>query len=132
MIRAHLKQGKNPKHIVSIKDLDKDFIAKVFSITKDIKKDPLNFKGLFFNKVFATIFYEPSTRTRLSFESAINRLGGRVISVENAKDNSSVRVSEFCRWPSCELSGYFIVFDYQRVVARHSVCAREFLSGALV
>jgi len=37
----------------------------------------------------ATLFYEPSTRTKLSFESAMNRLGGKVISTENAGDFSS-------------------------------------------
>lgn len=40
-------------------------------------------------KILATLFYEPSTRTRLSFESAMNRLGGKVISTENAKEFSS-------------------------------------------
>ena len=41
-------------------------------------------------KVVATLFFEPSTRTRLSFETAVNRLGGRVIGFSDAKHSSSV------------------------------------------
>jgi len=48
----------------------------------------------FSKKVLATVFYEPSTRTRLSFESAMHGLGGRIISVENAKTSSSDKKGE--------------------------------------
>lgn len=80
---------QSQKHIISVKDFTNEFIFSAFDVATSIKKNPTPFKGFLFGKVFATIFYEPSTRTRLSFESAINRLGGRVISVENAKENSS-------------------------------------------
>ena len=40
-------------------------------------------------KLLASLFYEPSTRTRLSFEAAMQKLGGSVLSVENARDSSS-------------------------------------------
>lgn len=46
------------------------------------------------NKIMATLFYEPSTRTRFSFEAAMHRLGGRVISTENARDFSSGSTGE--------------------------------------
>jgi aspartate carbamoyltransferase catalytic subunit len=84
-------------HLISVKDLNIKKIFTIFHIVDQIKKLTLEkspFKGFLFGKVFATLFYEPSTRTRLSFESAINRLGGRVISVENAKENSSAHKGE--------------------------------------
>jgi aspartate carbamoyltransferase catalytic subunit len=77
------------KNIVSVKDFSVDFINSIFQKTILIKQNPKSVRGIFFDKIFATVFYEPSTRTRLSFESAINRLGGKLITVENAKENSS-------------------------------------------
>ena len=46
------------------------------------------------NKIMASLFYEPSTRTRFSFESAMHRLGGKVLSTEHAADFSSVSFGE--------------------------------------
>ena len=82
------------KHVVSVKEFTPKYINEVFALSKKIKNNPSKFAGYFFGKVFTTLFYEPSTRTRLSFESAINRLGGRVITVENARENSSAYKGE--------------------------------------
>ena len=76
------------KHLIESQQLDNELIFDLFKKTDDIlaggfKGDEL--KG----KVMCTLFYEPSTRTRLSFESAMLRLGGHVISTENAKEFSS-------------------------------------------
>ncbi|HDH07789.1 MAG TPA: aspartate carbamoyltransferase, partial [Candidatus Moranbacteria bacterium] len=62
-------------------------VEEIFSITEWMENSPP--ADLLKGKVMVTLFYEPSTRTRLSFESAMNRLGGRVIGTENAKDFSS-------------------------------------------
>lgn len=67
----------NNNSIVSINDLTKDEILELLNSAAFFEKNP-NHKILD-GKVIATLFFEPSTRTRLSFETAVNRLGGRVI-----------------------------------------------------
>lgn len=58
------------------------------------------------NRIMATLFYEPSTRTRFSFESAMHRLGGRVITTENAREFSSVSKGETLEDTIRILNGY--------------------------
>jgi len=66
------------------------------------------------NRIMSTLFYEPSTRTRFSFETAMHRLGGRVISTENAAEFSSVSKGETLEDTIRILSGYADV-----IVIRH-------------
>ncbi len=63
--------------IVSIKDLTKENILELLRVAELFEKNPN--RRILAGKVVATLFFEPSTRTRLSFETAVNRLGGRVI-----------------------------------------------------
>src|SRR3989344_8337187 len=78
----------NPKHILSANQFDKKIINTIFSLTDKIKSGKFSSK-LLNGKIMATLFYEPSTRTRLSFESAMLRLGGMYIATENASEFSS-------------------------------------------
>lgn len=79
------------KHVIKSQQFDLKFIDKIFSIADKLsKKKEEILKG----KIMASLFYEPSTRTRLSFESAMLRLGGSVISTENAKEFSSAAKGE--------------------------------------
>lgn len=66
-----------PRSIVSIADLSKEEILSLIRLAAYFEERP-NSK-LLDGKVVATLFFEPSTRTRLSFETAVNRLGGRII-----------------------------------------------------
>lgn len=75
-------------YIVSASQFDKSTIQKIFDLTDSIKLGRYEKKALS-GKIMATLFYEPSTRTRLSFESAMLRLGGDVIGTENAAEFSS-------------------------------------------
>ncbi len=77
----------NPNSLVSIADLDKEELLKLLEQAKYFEEHP-NSKILD-GKVVATLFFEPSTRTRLSFETAVNRLGGRVIGFSDASTTSS-------------------------------------------
>ena len=65
------------RDIISIEDLSKKEIIHILETAKFLVKKPR--PNLLNGKVLSTVFYEPSTRTRLSFESAMNRLGGKVI-----------------------------------------------------
>lgn len=74
------------KSLVSISDLSKEEIVGLLNKAAEFEKNP-NLRILQ-GKVVATLFFEPSTRTRLSFETAVNRLGGRVIGFSDAKTSS--------------------------------------------
>jgi aspartate carbamoyltransferase catalytic subunit len=79
------------KHVIASQQFDQKIINKIFSLADTLaKKKDVSLKG----KIMATVFYEPSTRTRFSFESAMLRLGGSVITTENAKEFSSVSKGE--------------------------------------
>jgi aspartate carbamoyltransferase catalytic subunit len=80
-----LKMGKLP-YLVESQQLDRDLLFSLFKRADELRvrhEEPLS------GKILATLFYEPSTRTRLSFEAAMLRLGGQVLSTENAKEFSS-------------------------------------------
>ncbi len=78
-------------HLIKSQQLSREFILKIFSIADKLnKKTDASCRG----KIMASLFYEPSTRTRFSFESAMLRLGGSVITTENAKEFSSVAKGE--------------------------------------
>jgi aspartate carbamoyltransferase catalytic subunit len=72
---------------VSVADLSKEDILRLMKKAEGFEKNPN--QKLLAGKVCATLFFEPSTRTRLSFETAVNRLGGRVIGFSDASTTSS-------------------------------------------
>lgn len=77
------------RNIISIRDLTKDDILTVLKTAK--KMENQSFANLMHGKILATLFYEPSTRTRLSFESAMKRLGGEVLGFANASVSSAAK-----------------------------------------
>ena len=79
------------RSLVSIDDFTTDEILKILDLAEEFENQPL--QPLLAGKLVATLFFEPSTRTRLSFESAINKLGGKVIGFSDAA-NSSVSKGE--------------------------------------
>jgi len=72
---------------VSVADLSKETIVHLMKKTEFFEKNPN--QKLLDGKICATLFFEPSTRTRLSFETAVNRLGGKVIGFSDAATTSS-------------------------------------------
>lgn len=75
------------KNLISIEDLTKDELMVLIQLASDFKREP-NHKHLE-NKIIASAFFEPSTRTRLSFDAAINRLKGRVIGFSDDTNTSA-------------------------------------------
>lgn len=77
----------NTKSLVSISDIGREEIMQLLETARKFEQHPN--RRLLDGKVVATLFFEPSTRTRLSFETAVNRLGGRVIGFSDASNTST-------------------------------------------
>lgn len=74
------------KSLVSIDDLNTDEILGILDLAEEFEKQPV--QNLLEGKIIATLFFEPSTRTRLSFESAISRLGGKIVGFADSSSSS--------------------------------------------
>ena len=74
------------KSLVSIDDLTTEEILRILDLAVEFEKEPV--QKLLEGRVIATLFFEPSTRTRLSFESAINRLGGKIVGFADSSTSS--------------------------------------------
>lgn len=74
------------KSLISINDYSKQDYLKILELAEKFEENPVN--DLLKGKVVATLFFEPSTRTRLSFESAVNKLGGRIIGFSDSNSSS--------------------------------------------
>ena len=79
------------KHLIEISDLSVKEIDELIEIAKDIMKNPEKYNEKCKGKILATLFFEPSTRTRLSFESAMMRLGGNVLGFSEPNSSSSAK-----------------------------------------
>lgn len=82
------------KNLVESQQLSKDLLFDLFQTADHIRRHPQNYSHCLDGKLMITMFYEPSTRTRLSFESAMLRLGGKVTGTENAREFSSAAKGE--------------------------------------
>ncbi len=92
------------RHLMSPLDFSVEEVAKVLDLASDIEKNPAKYAHACDGKVLATLFYEPSTRTRLSFESAMIHLGGQVLGFSSAASSSASKgesVSDTIRMISC-------------------------------
>ena len=81
------------KSLISINDYTKEEYFRILEVAADFEKNPN--QKLLDNYVVASLFFEPSTRTRLSFETAIQRLGGRVIGFSEATNTSKAKGESF-------------------------------------
>lgn len=75
------------RHIVSLHDLSKSDLLKIISVARELEQTPQ--PDLLSGFLMATLFFEPSTRTRLSFEAAMSRLGGQCIGFADANSTSA-------------------------------------------
>ena len=67
------------KHLISLKDLEVEDIWEIFCLANDVKENPWKYKGAMAGKTLGMIFEKSSTRTRVSFETAMTRMGGHAI-----------------------------------------------------
>ena len=92
------------RQLMSPLDFSVEEVEKVLDLASDIEKNPAKYAHACDGKVLATLFYEPSTRTRLSFESAMIHLGGQVLGFSSAASSSASKgesVSDTIRMISC-------------------------------
>ena len=79
------------RHLMTPLDFSVDELEKLFDLANDIEANMDKYAHACEGKILATCFYEPSTRTRLSFESAMTRLGGRVLGFSDANSSSAAK-----------------------------------------
>ncbi|MGH2444246.1 MAG: aspartate carbamoyltransferase, partial [Chloroflexota bacterium] len=102
-------------HVVEAQEFNRGMLDELFRVAESMESViAAGGSNLLYGKIMASLFYEESTRTRFSFESAMLRLGGGVISTENARQFSSVSKGETLEDTIRILNGYSDV-----IVMRH-------------
>jgi aspartate carbamoyltransferase catalytic subunit len=92
------------RHLIDIQEMSTLEIAELISVAEDIIANPEKYQDACKHKKLATLFFEPSTRTRLSFEAAMYELGGNVLSVSSAGSSSAAKgesVADTAKTVSC-------------------------------
>ena len=92
------------RSVISIDDLSVEEIEQLIATANDIINDPAKYSQICRGKKLATLFFEPSTRTRLSFEAAMYELGGNVLSVSSGSSSSAAKgesVADTAKTVSC-------------------------------
>ncbi len=94
------------KHVLSSEQYTREELEEIFELTQKIKDNPKDYAHKLDDKIIAVIFYEPSTRTRLSFETAALKLGAKIITTENAGEFSSAAKGETIQDTVKVIAGY--------------------------
>jgi len=116
------------EHVIESQQFDRDILELVFKTADMLKADLAGERKLgkyLDGKIMASLFYEPSTRTRFSFESAMRRLGGSVITTENAREFSSAAKGESLADSTRIINGYADVIVMRHNEAGSAVRAAE-------
>jgi aspartate carbamoyltransferase catalytic subunit len=103
------------RHVIESQQFSRTLLEELFTRSEEIKREPHRFMGRLAGQVMAALFYEPSTRTRLSFEAAMLRLGGTTMGTDNAREFSSAAKGETLEDTIRIVSGYADV-----IVIRHN------------
>jgi aspartate carbamoyltransferase catalytic subunit len=118
------------KHIISIPELSRDELELIVNTAGDLKANPQ--PELIKNKVVASCFFEPSTRTRLSFETAIQRIGGDVIGFDSGGNTSLAKKGETLADSVQVISSYVDAFVMRHPQEGAARLASEFSNGVPV
>lgn len=118
------------KHIISIPELSREELELIVETAGSLKKAPR--PELIKNKVVASCFFEPSTRTRLSFETAIQRIGGDVIGFDNDGNTSLAKKGETLADSVQVISSYVDAFVMRHPQEGAARLASEFSNGVPV
>lgn len=118
------------KHIISISELTRDELELIVATAGQLKAEPQ--PELIKHKVVASCFFEPSTRTRLSFETAIQRIGGSVIGFDNDGNTSLAKKGETLADSVQVISSYVDAFVMRHPKEGAARLASEFSNGTPV
>ena len=80
--------SKGFPHLIDLNDYPISWWNKIIKLGHDIKNNPQDYLDVCKGKIMATLFYEPSTRTQMSFQTAMIRLGGSIIGFDNPSTSS--------------------------------------------
>jgi aspartate carbamoyltransferase catalytic subunit len=106
--------GTQLRHVLESQQFSRALLEELFERADQVREEPHRAAGRLQGRIMAALFYEPSTRTRLSFESAMLRLGGRTIGTDNAREFSSAAKGETLEDTIRIVAGYADV-----IVLRH-------------
>lgn len=107
--------GSRLRHVIESQQFSRALLEELFARAEEMKREAHRFMGRLNGQVMAALFYEPSTRTRLSFEAAMLRLGGLTMGTDNAREFSSAAKGETLEDTIRIVSGYADV-----IVMRHN------------
>jgi aspartate carbamoyltransferase catalytic subunit len=106
--------GQRLKHVIESQQFTRDLLEQIMTRASEMEREPHRAAGRLQGRVMAALFYEPSTRTRLSFEAAMLRLGGSTMGTDNAREFSSAAKGETLEDTIRIVNGYADV-----IVLRH-------------
>jgi aspartate carbamoyltransferase catalytic subunit len=111
------------RHVIESQQFSRSILEELFARSEEMKREPHRFMGRLAGQVMAALFYEPSTRTRLSFEAAMIRLGGQAMGTDNAREFSSAAKGETLEDSIRIVSGYadvIVLRHYEEGAARRA------------
>src|SRR5437879_12196997 len=97
--------GSRLQHVIESQQFSRPLLEELLDRAEEMKAQPHHFSGRLNGQVMAALFYEPSTRTRLSFEAAMLRLGGDTVGTDNAREFSSAAKGEALEGTSRRVRG---------------------------
>lgn len=119
------------KNLIDLEALSVDQINKLIRKAKRIMKNPSDYRHACDGKILATLFYEPSTRTQMSFQTAMLKLGGRTIGFDNPM-NSSVAKGESLKDTISIVSGYADIIAMRHPVEGTAMAASLYSEVPLI
>jgi aspartate carbamoyltransferase catalytic subunit len=118
--------GSRLRHVVESQQFSRPLLEGLLALADEMKRQPHHFSGRLNGQVMAALFYEPSTRTRLSFEAAMLRLGGRTMGTDNAREFSSAAKGETLEDSIRVVSSYadvIVIRHYEEGAAKRAAAA---------
>src|SRR5258708_7268811 len=118
--------GSRLRHIVESQQFSRALLEELFTRADEMKSQPHLFSGRLNGRLMAALLYEPSTRTRLSFEAAMLRLGGSTFGTDNAREFSSAAKGETLEDTIRIVSGYadvIVLRHYEEGAAKRAAAA---------